>query len=220
MTATQRKDSDIQKDIMAELKWAPEVEETEVGVTVNDGAVTLTGIVPKYSDKEAAKRAAKRIKGVRAVADEMDVKLPWQMKGTDEEIAHRISNIFAWHSQIPGDDVKAEVRNGMVSLSGDVDWQYQKTYIQNMVQGIAGVKAVVNSISIRKRATSKDVKHEIVKALHRHAGLEASNVNVSVQGDTVTLNGEVDTYFDMDIVEDAAWAAPGVTKVVDKLRIA
>jgi osmotically-inducible protein OsmY len=220
MTATKRKDSDIQKDILAELKWTPEVEETEVGVIVQDGAVRLTGIVPSWSDKEAAKRAAKRIKGVRAVADDMEVKSPYQREGSDEEIAHRIARIFEWNYQIPGDDLKAEVNNGIVSLSGDVDWQYQKNYAQRQVEGIKGVKSVLNSIKIRQRASAGDIKNEIVKALHRHATIEADHVKVMVEGSTVTLTGDVDTYFDMDLVEDAAWAAPGVTKVVDKLRVA
>lgn len=220
MTATKRKDADIQKDIIAELKWCPEVEETEIGVIVKDGAVTLTGTVPKYSDKEAAKKAAKRIKGVRAIADEMEVKLAYQMEGSDEEIAHRIANIFSWNSQIPGDDVKAEVRNGIVSLSGEVDWQYQKNTVQSYVKDIKGVKSVLNNIKIRERANAGDIKNEIVKALHRHATIEADHVKVMVEGSTVTLTGDVDTYFDMDLVEDAAWAAPGVTKVVDKLRVA
>tara|TARA_R110002124_G_scaffold233406_1_gene398690 strand:- start:58933 stop:59601 length:669 start_codon:yes stop_codon:yes gene_type:complete len=219
MTTTHRKDSDIKADIIEELKWAPEVEETQIGVIVADGAVTLTGTVSKYSYKEAAKLATKRIKGVKAIADEIEVKLPAQMAGSDEEIAHHIANIFEWNIQIPGEDIKATVRNGIVSLSGEVDWQYQKNYVKQHIQGIKGVKSVMNNILIRKRATAENVKNEIVKALHRHAGLEAANVNVSVANGTVTLNGKVDTYFDMDVVEDAAWAAAGVTQVVDKLRV-
>jgi osmotically-inducible protein OsmY len=219
MTATHRKDSDIKTDIIDELKWAPEIQETEIGVIVKNGAVILAGTVSKYAEKEAAKHAAKRIKGVKAVADEIEVKLPSQMIGSDEEIAHHIANIFEWNTQIPGDDIKASVRKGIVTLSGEVDWQYQKNYVKQHIQGIKGVKSVMNDIIIRKRATARDVKNEIVRALHRHAGLEAANVNVSVVNGTVTLDGKVDTYYDMDVVEDAVWAAPGVTHLVDKLRV-
>ncbi len=220
MTATNRKDADIQKDILAELKWAPEVKETDIGVIVKNGAVTLTGTVPSYFDKEAAKRAAKRVRGVRAMADEIEVRLFPEMAGTDEDIAERIARIFEWNTQIPGDDIKAEVRNGTVTLNGDVDWQYQRNYAERQVEGVKGVKSVLNTINIRKRAAAYDVKKEIIQALHRHATVEAANVNVAVVDGTVTLTGEIDNYFDMNLVENAAWAAPGVSKVVDKLRVA
>ncbi len=220
MTATNRKDADIQKDILAELKWAPEVKETDIGVIVKNGAVTMTGTVPSYFDKEAAKRAAKRVKGVRAIADEIEVKLFPEMAGTDEDIAERIARIFEWNTQIPGDDIQADVRNGAVTLSGNVDWQYQKNYAERQVEGVKGVKSVSNTINIRKRVAAYDVKKEIIQALHRHATVEAANVNVAVVDGTVTLTGEIDNYFDMNLVENAAWAAPGVSKVVDKLRVA
>jgi osmotically-inducible protein OsmY len=216
----QRKDSDIKKDILDELKWSSQVYETEIGVIVNDGAVTLTGTVPRYNDKEGAKNAAKRIKGVRAIADEIEVKLPIDMEESDEEIAHRISYILKWNSNIPGEKIQATVRQGVVNLSGEVDWGHQKNQVKKLVEDIKGVKMVFSSINLAKKTTSKDVKHEIVKALHRHVNFEADRINVSVENGTVTLDGEVDNYFDLDLVEDAAWSAFGVTKVVDKLRVA
>jgi osmotically-inducible protein OsmY len=220
MTALNRKDSYVKKDILDELKWTPQIDQTEIGVIVDSGAVTLTGHVPRYVDKEAAKSAAKRIKGVRAIADEIEVKLPSQMEGRDEEIAHRISEILKWNAQLPGDEIQANVRDGVVNLSGEVDWYYQKGYVKSLVENIKGVKAIFNSIKLKKKTTSKDVKHEIVKALHRHAAFEANKVNISVANGTVTLEGEVDAYSDINLIEDAAWSASGVSKVVDKLRIA
>lgn len=215
-----RKDSEVKKDIMDELKWDPTVKDTDIGVIVKDGAVTLTGTVPSYADKVAAHSAAKRISGVRAIADKIEVRLPSQMQGTDEDIARRIALAFEWNVQIPADSIKAEVRNGIVTLSGVVDWQFQRNDAQKQVEGIRGVKSVINSIHLRKRATTLDVKREIEQALHRHADVEASKIRVSVSGGEVTLNGDVDSYYEMDLVEDAAWATEGVTRVIDNLRIA
>lgn len=217
--ALQRNDSDLQRDILKELKWEPQVAETDIGVIVKDGAVTLMGTVPSYTDKIAAKRAAKRIKGVRAIADELQVKLPVQMEGSDEDIAHRIAKMFEWNAAIPADDIKAEVRNGIVTLSGAVDWHYLSNNVRRQVEDIRGVKHVINDITVRKRTTSYDVKHEIEEALRRHADVEASRVKVSVSGSTVTLEGTVDSFPEIDLIEDAAWAAQGVTRVIDHLRV-
>lgn len=219
MTQT-RKDSDIQKDILNELKWEPSVKETDIGVIVKEGAVTLTGFVPSYMDKLSAMRATKRISGVRAIADEIEVRLPAQMEGSDEEIALRIAHIFDWSSYISAEDIKAEVRKGIVTLSGDVDWQYQKNYAQSQLVTIKGVKSIINNINIRKRAAILDVKHEIEAALRRHANIEASKVNVAITGGTVTLSGDIDSYPERDLVENAVWSAPGVVKVVDNLHVA
>lgn len=218
MTVT-RKDSDIQKDILAELKWEPQVKETDIGVIVKNGAVTLTGTVPSYMDKLSANRAARRINGVRAIADEMEVKLPYEMAGTDEDIAQHIIRAFNWNTQIP-DTIKAEVRDGIVTLTGAVDWQFQRDAAQNQVDNIQGVKSVINDIELRKRVAERDVKSKIESALHRYANTAASKINVTVNGSTVTLNGDVHNYAEIDMIRNAAWAAPGVTRVVDLLQVA
>ncbi len=220
MTVNNRTDSDIKEDILDELNWVPQVNETEIGVIVEDGAVTLSGTVPRYADKEAAKNAVKHIKGVRAIADKINVKLAYETEGSDEEVAHRISNILQWNSQIPGEGIQATVRQGVVNLSGEVDWYYQKNTIKKLVENIKGVKGIFSDIKLKKKTTSKDVKHEIVKALHRHATFESNKVNVSITGGTVTLEGVVDSYADVDLIEGAAWSASGVTKVIDKIRVA
>lgn len=218
ITSVKRVDADIKKDILAELKWDPEIDETDIGVTVKDGSAVLMGTVSSYFQKTAAGRAAKRIRGVRSIADEIEVKLPYQMEGSDEDISQRISDLFEWNAQIPADDIKSVVRSGIVTISGDVDWQYQKNYIQKQVEDIKGVRSVINNINLRKKATASDIKNEIMRALYRHASVEASRVNVSIDGGTVTLTGTVDNYFEKDLIKNAVWSAAGVTKVTDNIR--
>lgn len=218
ITSVNRVDADIKKDILAELKWDPEIDETDIGVTVKDGSAVLMGTVSSYFQKTAANLAAKRIRGVRSIADEIEVKLPYQMEGSDEDISQRISDLFEWNAQIPADDIKSVVRSGIVTISGDVDWQYQKNYIQKQVEDIKGVRSVINNINLRKKATASDIKNEIMRALYRHASVEASRVNVSIDGGTITLTGIVDNYFEKDLIKNAAWSAAGVTKVIDNLK--
>jgi len=219
-THIHRSDSEIKKDIQAELKWDPKIKETEVGVIIKDGAVTLTGVVSNFSQKKAAKNVAKRIRGVRAIADDMEVELPHQAAGSDKDIAERIAHIFEWNAHIPGDDIKAEVRNGCVTLSGKVDWQYQREAAKRQIEFISGVKSINNNIILRKHLKASDLKNKIVKALHRHAKIEANHVSVLAEGDMVTLSGHVDTYFEKELIENTVWAAQGVNKVIDKLIVA
>jgi len=219
-THIHRSDSEIKKDIHAELKWDPKVNETEVGVIVKDGAVTLTGVVSNFSQKKTVRNVAKRIRGVRAIADDMEVKLPDQAAGSDKDIAERIARIFEWNSLITENNIKAEVRGGYVTLSGAVDWQYQREYAQKQIEFITGIKFINNNILLRKPINADDIKNKIVKALHRHAQIEAANVSVLAKDDMVTLSGHVDTYIEKDLIEKTVWSAPGVHKVIDKLVVA
>ncbi len=213
-------DEQVKHDVLTELQWEPEVSETDIGITVHDGAVTLTGTVPSYVEKLAAKRALKRVAGVRAYADEIEVRLPSDAAITDEEIARRIAHVLEWNIQIPSDEVKAEVRAGVVTLSGQVDRHYQRTYADRQVEGVRGVISVINHIHVREQPTERDVQKEIRDALHRHADVEASNVEVMVEDGTVTLAGEVESFQEMDLIEDAAWSAPGVNRVVNNTYLA
>jgi len=215
-----KSDDRLKEDVLGELDWEPAVTEAEIGVIIKDGAVTLTGTVPSYLEKVAAKRAARRVGGVRAIADEIEVRLPSETATTDEEIAHRIAHVLEWNTQIPTDDIKAEVRNGVVTLRGDVDWNFQRTYTHRQVEGIQGVVSVTNNIHVRKRPAAQDVKKKIEHALHRHADIEASKVGLSVQDGIVTLSGEVDSFAEKDEIVDAAWSALGVSRVIDNLSIA
>ena len=215
-----KSDVKLKEDVLGELDWEPAVTEAEIGVTVKDGAVTLTGTVPSYLEKVAAKRAARRVSGVRAIADEIEVRLITETGTTDEEIAQRIAHVLEWNTQIPTDEVKAEVRKGMVTLSGDVDWNFQRTYTHRQVEGIHGVVSVTNNIHVRQRPAAQDVKKKIEHALHRHADVEALKVSLSVKDGIVTLSGEVDSFAEKDEIVDAAWSALGVQSVVDNLSIA
>ncbi len=214
-----KSDAQIKADVTAELKWEAEVDETKIGVAISNGAVTLTGHVPTFRQKMAAKQATKRVAGVLAVVDHMDVLLEHFHRMTDEGLAERIANVLKWNVSVPDPGIKAEVKNGIVTLSGEVEWQYQRANIIKNVEHVSGVVNVSNLINVKPRAHTADIQHRIKDALKRHADLEATKVAIAVNNGTVTLTGSVESFDEMDRVESAVWAAPGVTKVVDNLRI-
>ncbi len=214
-----RNDDEIKDDILAELEWDPQISSSQIGVTVKDGAVTLMGTVGAYSEKLAAERAAKRVQGVRAIAEEIKVKYPGDTRVTDEEIAGRVASLLEWNVSIPNNDIQAEVRNGYVTLTGDVDWNYQREIANTQVSGVKGVVGVNNQITVKSRVAPADVAKSIKRALHRNAEIEASHIDVDIDGGKVTLKGDVKAWYERKLIEDAAWAAPGVTHVVDNLRV-
>lgn len=212
-------DAQIKADVTAELKWDAEVDETKIGVAVSNGAVTLTGHVPTYRQKTAAKQSTKRVAGVLAVVDHMDVMLDHLHRVTDEGLAERIANVLKWNVSVPAPGIKAEVKSGIVTLTGEVEWQYQRANIFKNVEHVSGVVNVMNLIVLKPRAHTTDIQHRIKDALSRHAVVEATKVSIAVHNGTVTLSGTVESFEEMDRIENAVWAAPGVTKVVDNLRI-
>jgi osmotically-inducible protein OsmY len=214
-----KSDSQLKQDVTAELKWDAEIDETKIGVAVSNGAITLSGHVPTYRQKIAAKQAVKRVSGVTAVVDHVDVLLESLHRTTDEGLAERIANVLRWNVSVPDPGIKAEVKNGTVTMTGEVEWQYQRANILRNIEHVGGVINVVNLISLKPRAHVSDIHTRIGDALKRHAVVEASKVAISVANGTVTLTGSVETLEEMDRIEDAVWAAPGVTKVVDNLRI-
>lgn len=213
-------DVQVKGDVLAELKWDPEIDESKIGVVVNGGAVTLTGHVPTYRQKIAATAAAKRMAGVLAIVDEIEVRLPTDHRATDEGLAERIANVLRWNvsNQLPG--IQAEVKNGVVTLSGMVDWQYQRSNILKNVEHVRGVVDVVSLIGLKPRISTVDVQNRIMDALKRHANIESSKIQVIALDGIVTLNGTVESMEEMNRVEDAAWTAPGVARVIDNLRVA
>lgn len=213
-------DAQLKKDIIDELDWDPEVDASKIGVSISDGAVTLTGHVATYRQKIAAKNAAKRVGGVHALVDKLDVLLGREFSTTDEGLAERVSHVLMWNISAPGKNVRAEVKDGVVTLTGAVEWQYQRENIIKNIEHIGGVKNVANLITVRPRLSAADLQQKITDALKRHAEIEASKVKVTVDGGTVTLDGTVETIAERDHVEDAAWAAPGVSRVIDHLRVA
>ena len=214
-----KSDSQIKQDVLAELKWDAEIDESKIGVVVSSGALTLTGHVPSYRQKMAAKEAAKRVSGVNAVVDNVEVRLDNSYRTTDEGLAERISNVIQWNVSSPSKAIKAEVRNGIVTLSGEVEWYFQRSNIMQNVQHVSGVIGVTDLITVKPHLTATDVQSRIKTALERHVDVEASKISVAVANGTVTLSGTVESFDEMDRVENAAWAAPGVSMVVDNLRI-
>ncbi len=219
-TATRTKtDTEIQRDVLDELKWEPSVNANEIGVAVKDGIVTLTGYVDSYFEKRAAERAAARVAGVKAVVQEIEVRLPGSSQRTDADIAQAALNALRWDIAVPHDRVKVKVENGWVTLEGDVDWQYQKMAAARAVQNLIGVKGVSNLITVKPRVTPTDVKAKIEDSFKRQAEIDASNIKVDVQGSKVTLSGTVRSWAERDAAWRAAWAASGITEVVDKLTV-
>jgi osmotically-inducible protein OsmY len=215
-------DQELRADILAELDRDPRVRSTEIGVIVKHGGVTLTGVVEDFADKVAAERAVKRLKGVRAIAEDIQVKRPAERRLTDEGIAERIAEILSWSSTFRDTDIQAEVRNGHVTLSGEVDRLYQKQAAAQRVGELEGLTGIFNQIRVRETATGareRDIEREIAGALHRHANIEASKVRVSVAGSKVTLDGTVDALHERELIEDAVCHTGGVTDVIDNLAI-
>ena len=215
-------DQELRADILAELERDARVRSTEIGVIVKNGAVTLTGVVADFADKIAAERAVKRLKGVRAIAEDIEVKRSAEARLTDEGIAERIAEVLSWSTPFRDTDIQAEVREGRVTLSGEVDRLYQKQAAAQRVGELEGVTGIFNEIRVRETvagARARDIETEIVRALQRHASIEASKVRVSVAEGKVTLDGTVDALHERDLIEDAVRHAAGVTDVVDNLAV-
>ena len=211
-------DLDLQKDVAAELKWEPRLDESEIGIAVKDGVVTLTGSVADYVQRRAAAKAAERVAGVRAVAQELTVRLPNSFRRTDTEIAHQVVNALTWDVEVPG-TVKAKVEDGWVTLEGQVDWHFQRNAAERAVRYLTGVKGVSNTVSLKAHASPYDVAQHIKAALHRSADADARKVQVTAMDGRVVLTGTVRSWPERADVERAAWSASGVTQVDDRLAV-
>ena len=213
-------DSQLQSDVLAELKWEPSVDAAHIGVTANASVVTLTGHVENYLQKSAAERAAKRVKGVKGVAEELEVRLPFSIKHDDEAIAGAAINRLAWDSSVGSDSVMVKVEKGWVTLTGETEWHFQKRAAEHGVRGLLGVVGVSNQITIKPRVNVSNLSDEIMCAMHRSWFSDPRTVNVSETDGKVKLTGTVDSLHDWDAAASTAWAAPGVTSVQNDLRIA
>jgi osmotically-inducible protein OsmY len=210
-------DTQLRKDILDELDYEPSVKATNIGVAVENSVVTLTGHVSSYAEKIAAEQAVRRVKGVRAIAQEIEVRFPSDKKTGDDEIAKRALDILRW-SLVPSDAVKLTVQNGLIRLSGEVEWQYQKRSAEDSVRKLSGIVGVINDIKIKPLVSVPDVKQKIEDALKRSAEVEARAIRVTVRdGGNIVLEGKVHDWLERDAVENAAWSAPGVTTVQDLL---
>ena len=212
-------DTELRHDIQDELKWDPRVADAEIGVAVKDGVVTLSGYVENFAQKYAAERAVERVAGVRAIAEELQIKLPSSFERADTEIAHKAVDALEWDIEVPDQTIKVKVEKGWVTLEGQADWQYQRTAAERAVRYLTGVRGVTNRIRLKSRVSSYDVSQHIKDALRRTAEVDANRVQVEAREGKVTLRGTVRSYAEMRDAERAAWSATGVTEVDDKLMI-
>jgi len=212
-------DDKLNADVLAELAWEPEVDATHVGVSVAQGVVTLMGHVASFAQKYAAERAVRRVRGVRAIAQEIEVHLPAHKKRSDDEIAERAIKILAWDADAPSDRVQVKVERGYVTLTGEVDWNFQKAEIERVIRKLSGVTGIRNAVVVNPRLSSVDVRERIRQALERDAAVEAAKIAITTVGSKVILTGTVQGYAERDAIERAAWSAPGVTGVEDHITV-
>ncbi len=211
-------DKQLQKAVTEELSWEPSIKAAHIGVTADDGVVTLTGHVDTYMEKQAAEKAARRVKGVKAVAEEIEVKLAFDVQRTDADIAAAALNRLEWDVEVPDDAIRIKVEKGWVTLTGEVEWHYQQLAAERDVHALLGVVGVSNQTSIKPRVNEKNISENIRHALHR-SRFDAKTINVSAKGGEVHLTGTADSWYERQLAATTAWAAPGATNVQNDITI-
>lgn len=212
-------DAQLKADIASELDWDPSIHAANVGVAVKDGVVTLTGHLETYAEKYAIERAVQRVEGVQAVAIELDVKLDPGHKRSDAEIAAAVESALQWHALVPEDRIRVMVEKGWVTLTGEVDWEFQRASAEKAVRPLTGVVGLSNGVTLKAKSMPGNISSRIRDALARQAEREARNVEVTVSGSVVTLRGKVHSWAERDAVQGAAWSAPGITQVINQLSV-
>jgi osmotically-inducible protein OsmY len=214
-----RSDKEIEQNVRDELEWDPDLNATDIAISVRGGVVTLTGFVKSFTDKYAAEAAAKRVAGVVAVANDIEVRMPSIDQRPDPEIAR--DAVAAIKSQLPlaAEHIKVLVKNGWVTLEGEVEWQYQRNTAADAVRRIKGVKGVSNLIVLKPRATPSEIRRKIEEAFRRNAEVDANRITVEANGSEVILKGTVRSWAEREEAERTAWSAPGVTKVDDRIVV-
>jgi osmotically-inducible protein OsmY len=214
-----KSDAQLKRDVVAELEWDPSINASHVGVAVSDGVVLLTGHLDTFAEKKAIERAVQRVAGVRAIAVELDVKLEPRHRRNDAEIAAAAEGAFKWHALVPEDRIQVMVEKGWVTLTGEVDWDYQRQNAESVVRPLTGVVGVINNIRLRERKAAEYVAGRIEEALARYAEDEAQHIEVLVDDGTATLRGTVNSWAERTAVQEAAWSAPGISRVVNELQV-
>jgi osmotically-inducible protein OsmY len=217
--ADMKSDIEIERDVKEELQWDPDLDATNIAVAVKDGVVTLAGFVKSYTDRYEAEAAAKRVAGVAALANDLEVRMPSVDERPDPDIARNA--VAAIKSQLPisSEHIKVVVKNGWVTLEGQVEWQYQKNTAENAVRRIKGVKGVSNLIVLKPRAEPGELKNKILEAFRRNAEIDANRIQIEANGSEVILKGTVRSWIEREEAERIAWSAPGVTKVEDRIVV-
>lgn len=214
-----KNDIEIQNDVMEEIKWDPMLNAAEIGVSVKNGVVTLSGMVDTYSRKMAAESAARKVSGVRAVAENIQVGVSPAFRKTDAELAEAVLNALKWNTTVPEEKIKIKVEDGVVRMEGQVDWEYQRSAIKAAVGNLAGVRGIINLIMIKPVVTPANVKQKINAAFHRSARIDADKITVEVIDNRVILNGRVRSFSEKDDAVNAAWSAPGISAVESRLIV-
>ncbi|QXP61314.1 BON domain-containing protein [Olleya sp. HaHaR_3_96] len=212
-------DFELKKNVLEELAWLPNIDETQIGVTVNHGVVTLTGEVNEFPKKMAIEDAVKRLSGVKAVAEAITVKYSSSDKQSDIEIAKAAINALEWNASVPSEAIIVEVEDGSIYLTGELEWPYQKSFAKRTIEHLYGVKEVVNNIHLKPKPTPSNVEHLIHKAFTRSANIDAKNIKVAVNDHELTLSGTVHSIKEKDDAEIAAYKAPGINNVNNQLKV-
>jgi len=212
-------DSDLRQLVIDELEFEPAIDASNIGVAAKDAVVTLSGFVSSYAEKMTAERAVRRVKGVHAIAQEIEIRYSTDKKINDDEIALRCVNIIKWDTTLPDDKIKVKVERGWVTLSGEVPWHFQRMAAESGVRKILGVTGITNLISIKAHVQASDIKKRIEEALKRSAEVEANSIRVVVTDSSVRLEGKVHDWREREIVEKAAWSVPGVMTVDDRMTV-
>lgn len=212
-------DIQLKADVMAELAWDPAINATAIGVQVKDGVVALSGHLDSYAEKHAVEKAVRRVCGVRGIAVELDVKLAPDHRRSDSEIAQAALHALRLHTWVPEDQIKVEVEDGWVTLSGEVNWHYEIASAEQCIRRLLGVRGLTNKLTVKSRVSENDVSADIIAALTRQAQRDAMRIDIGVEGGIVTLSGDVHSMAEHDAAINAAWSTRGVSRVVDRLTV-